>query len=52
MGLDVDFGPLVRAVVDLGSESYEKRVRKMIWLGAAVALGLILIMKTRIKWLT
>ena len=48
----LDLGPLVRAVVDLGSDSYEKRVRRTIWLGAILALGLILIWKMRLKWLT
>ncbi len=50
MGLDL--GPLVRAVVDLGSDSYEKRVRRLIWLGAVLALALILLFKMRLKWLT
>jgi len=47
----LNFGPLVRAVVDLGSEKYEQRVRKLIFLGGAVALVLILVWKSRLTWL-
>ncbi len=37
--------PLVKAVVDLGSESYEARVRKMIIFAGVVGLVLILVWK-------
>ena len=49
MGLN--FGPLFRAAVDLGSESYEQRVRKLIFLGGFVVLVLILVWKSRLTWL-
>lgn len=49
--MNIDFKPLVRAVVDLGSESYETRARRMIFLAGAVALALILVAKMRLKWL-
>lgn len=45
----LDFGPLVRAVVDLGSESYEARVRRLILLSAGCLLALVLVFKMRIK---
>lgn len=45
--MGIDFGPLVRAVVDLGSESYEQRIRRLIFLAAGVALLLILVWKSR-----
>ncbi len=43
MGLDLK--PLVRAAVDLGSESWASRVRKLIILAGAVGLVLILVWK-------
>jgi hypothetical protein len=46
----IDLGPLVKTVVDLGSERYEERVRKLILFGGAVGLALILVWKfARIK---
>jgi len=47
----LNFGPLIRAIVDRGSESYEQRVRKLIFLGGAVVLVLILVWKSRLTWL-
>lgn len=46
----IDLGPLVRAVVDLGSDSYEQRVRRLIFLAAGLVLALILVWKMRLKW--
>jgi hypothetical protein len=41
----LDLKPLVETVIDLGSEAYESRVRKMILFAGAVALVLILVWK-------
>lgn len=41
----LDLKPLIREVVDLGSESYMSRVRSLILLAGAVGLALILIWK-------
>jgi hypothetical protein len=49
--LAIDFKPFIRALVDLGSEDYEARVRKLILFGGFVVLALILVWKARLSWL-
>lgn len=41
----LDLKPFVKAIVDLGSEEYEQRVRKMIVFAGVVVAILILIWK-------
>ena len=41
----LDLKPFIRALVDLGSEDYEQRVRKMIVFAGVVAVILILVWK-------
>jgi len=45
----LDFGPLIRSIVDLGSESYESKIRKLILLAGAVGVVLIVAWKVRLK---
>ena len=43
--MSIDLKPLIKAVVDMGSESYESRVKRIIVFGGVVALVLILFWK-------